>query len=155
MTRARDGRGPVRARGGPAAGSRTRARPAARRRATRRRRGRALRRFWLLDAPDGGLAGLAGTERYGAAWRLRSLAVHPVFQGRGHGTGLLTSVLAEARRAGVDDVFLLTTYAQRFFAAHGFREVPRTTAPAALRSSAELQGACPDSATLMRLELSP
>lgn len=78
-----------------------------------------------------------------------------VFQGRGHGTGLLTSVLAEARRAGVDDVFLLTTYAQRFFAAHGFREVPRTTAPAALRSSAELQGACPDSATLMRLELSP
>ena len=111
--------------------------------------------FWVLDARGTGLAGVAGTERYGAAWLLRSLVVAPRFRGRGHGTALVASVLAEARGAGVAEVFLLTTDAQPFFAAHGFHEVARDTVPAALRSSAELQGACPATATLMRLEVAP
>jgi amino-acid N-acetyltransferase len=111
--------------------------------------------FRVLDAADGRLAALVGTDRYGAAWLLRSLAVAPELRGRGHGSVLVQSVLAEARRAGVTDVFLLTTDAQAFFAARGFREVPRGTEPVALRSSAELQGACPAAATLMRLEVAP
>jgi amino-acid N-acetyltransferase len=110
--------------------------------------------FWMLDAPDGSLAGVAGAERYGAAWLVRSLVVRPDFQGGGHGSALLATVLGDARRADVDEVFLFTTDAQRFFTAHGFSEVPRSAAPPALRSSAELQGACPDSATFMRLEVS-
>ena len=110
--------------------------------------------FWILDAPGGGLAGLAGAERHGDAWLLRSLVVHPEFQGRGHGRALLEAVLTEASRAGAREVFLLTTDAQPYFAAHGFEALPRTSAPAALRTSAELGGACPDSATLMRLEVS-
>jgi N-acetylglutamate synthase-like GNAT family acetyltransferase len=35
--------------------------------------------FWILDAPEGGLAGVAGAERYGDAWLVRSLAVRPAF----------------------------------------------------------------------------
>src|SRR5687767_13750913 len=105
--------------------------------------------FWALDAPDGGLAGVAGAERYGAAWLLRSLVVDPALRGRGHGRALLATVLAEARRRGVREVLLLTIDAQPFFAEHGFTEVSRAAAPPALRASAELNGACPDSATLM------
>jgi N-acetylglutamate synthase-like GNAT family acetyltransferase len=111
--------------------------------------------FWILDAPEGGLAGVAGRERYGDAWLLRSLAVRPAFRGRGHGRRLLEAVLAEASRAGAREVFLLTTDAQAFFAACGLTEVPRQTAPAALQASAELRGACPDDATFMRLEIAP
>lgn len=111
--------------------------------------------FWILDASDGALAGLAGAERYGDAWLVRSLVVTPAFQGRGHGRRLLEAVLTEASRAGAREVFLLTTDAQRFFAAQGFNQVPRAIAPAALQASAELRGACPDNATLMRLEVAP
>jgi amino-acid N-acetyltransferase len=111
--------------------------------------------FRVLDAPGGGLLGIAGVERHGAAWLLRSVVVAPEFRGRGHGSVLVGSVLADARHAGVADVFLLTTDAQAFFTARGFREVPRGTEPVALRSSAELQGACPATATLMRLEVTP
>ena len=68
--------------------------------------------FWILDAPGGGLAGLAGAERHGDAWLVRSLVVHPEFQGRGHGRALLEAVLTEASRAGAREVFLLTTDAQ-------------------------------------------
>ena len=109
-----------------------------------------LSAFRVLDAPDGTLAGVVGLERHGAAWLLRSLAVRPEWRGWGYGRALLTAALAEATDAEAD-VFLLTTDAQAFFAARGFRELPRSAAPAALSASAELQGACPDTATLMRL----
>jgi amino-acid N-acetyltransferase len=111
--------------------------------------------FRLLEVPRERIVGLAGSERYGITWLLRSLVLAPEVRGRGHGGRLVTALLDEAQRAGVADVFLLTTDAQRFFGAYGFRAVPRATAPVALRSSAELQGACPASATLMRLEVAP
>lgn len=111
----------------------------------------------IVGAPRAatGLVGVAGAERYGATWLLRSLVVAPQFRGRGHGSALVASVLAEAGRAGIGEVFLLTTDAQPFFAARRFQEVARDAVPAALRSSAELQGACPATATLMRLEIAP
>jgi amino-acid N-acetyltransferase len=109
----------------------------------------------VLDGPDGALAAVAGAERYGDAWLLRSLAVDPAVQRRGHGRALPETVLTDASRAGAREVFLLTTDGRRFFAAHGFTEVPRAAAPAALRASAEPRGACPDNATLMRLEVEP
>jgi len=50
---------------------------------------------------------------------------------------------------------LLTNDADDFFAARGFRVVPRAAVPDPQQASEELRGACPDSATLIRLELSP
>ncbi|MGH2947529.1 MAG: arsenic resistance N-acetyltransferase ArsN2, partial [Solirubrobacteraceae bacterium] len=109
--------------------------------------------FWTLHAADNRLAAVAGSERYGPTWLLRSLAVDPSFRGQGSGSALLAAVLAEARERGAREIFLLTTDADDFFAARGFRAVPRAAAPGALHASEELQGACPDSATLMRLEV--
>ena len=110
-------------------------------------------RFWAIDTADGRLAGIAGTEHYGTTWLVRSLVVDPAQRGQGVGGALLASVLDEARRQAAESVYLLTTDAQHFFAAVGFREIPRTAAPAALQASEELRGACPDTATLMRLEV--
>jgi L-amino acid N-acyltransferase YncA len=50
-------------------------------------------------------------------------------------------------------VVLLTTTAATFFLRFGFRPVDRSAAPEAIRSSAELSGACPSSATMMLLDL--
>jgi N-acetylglutamate synthase-like GNAT family acetyltransferase len=111
--------------------------------------------FWTVHATHHRLAGVAGSERYGASWLLRSLAVDPSFRGHGIGSALLATFVGEARRLGARAILLLTTDADDFFAARGFRVVPRAAAPDALRASEELRGACPDSATLMRLEVSP
>ena len=109
--------------------------------------------FWAVDTVDGELAGLAGAERYGPTWLLRSLVVTPGFRGRGIATKLLATVLGEARRLGARQIFLLTTDPQDYFAARGFIAVARSAGPSALLASEELRGACPDTATLMRLEV--
>jgi amino-acid N-acetyltransferase len=109
--------------------------------------------FWTVHAVDNRLVGVAGSERYGASWLLRSLAVDPSFRGQGIGSALLAAVLGEARQFGAREIFLLTTDAVAFFAARGFRVVPRAAVPGALQASDELQGACPDTATVMRLEV--
>jgi N-acetylglutamate synthase-like GNAT family acetyltransferase len=108
-----------------------------------------------VEAADGRLIGLAGTERYGTTWLLRSLVVDLAFRGRGIASALLGVVIDEARQLGADEIFLLTTDAHDFFAARGFSAVSRTLAPGALQASEELRGACPETATLMRLELAP
>jgi amino-acid N-acetyltransferase len=110
-------------------------------------------RFWAIDTADGRLAGIAGTEHYGTTWLVRSLVVDPAHRGEGVGGALLAAVLDDARRHAAEAVYLLTTDAQHYFAAVGFREVPRAAAPVALQSSEELRGACPETATLMRLEV--
>lgn len=112
-----------------------------------------LDRFWTVHGGDGRLAGLAGAERYGTTWLVRSLVVDVAFRGQGIGSALLVAVLGEARQLGAREIFLLTTDAHDFFAARGFTAVPRAAAPIALRASEELRGACPDTATLMRLEV--
>jgi amino-acid N-acetyltransferase len=66
---------------------------------------------------------------------------------------VLAAVVAEACELGAQAIFMLTPDADGFFAARGFSVVPRAAAPGALLTSQELQGACPDSATLMRLEV--
>ena len=108
--------------------------------------------FWT-HAADNRLAGVAGSERYGARWLLRSLAVDPSFRGQGMGSALLAAVVAEARQLGAREIFLLTNDAHDFFVAHGFSTIQRAALPGALQVSEELRGACPDSATLMRLEV--
>jgi amino-acid N-acetyltransferase len=109
--------------------------------------------FWTLSAADGRLVGVVGAERHGPTWLLRSLVVDPGFRGHGVGSALLGAVLGEAGELGAEEILLLTTDAHDFFAARGFSAVSRAAAPTALDASEELRGACPDTATLMRLEV--
>jgi amino-acid N-acetyltransferase len=109
--------------------------------------------FWTIDAADGSLAGIAGAERYGTTWLLRSVVVDTASRRQGIASALVAAVLREAGRLGAREVFLLTTDAHDFFATRGFGAVSRAEAPTALQASEELR-ACPNTATLMRLEVS-
>ncbi|WP_110171567.1 arsenic resistance N-acetyltransferase ArsN2 [Luteitalea pratensis] len=106
---------------------------------------------FLVTVDDGSVIGVAGLEMYGDAALLRSVAVSS--PGGGVGTRLVEALLEQARQAGVGTVVLLTTTAAAFFPRFGFTEVTRDDVPAAVRASAEFQGACPASATVMRLAL--
>lgn len=97
--------------------------------------------------------GVAGAEVYGSVALLRSVAVAPGLHRQGVGRQLVSLVLQEAKRRGIGQVFLLTTTAPDYFTRFGFRRIGREQAPAALNASAEFQGACPDSATLMAVTL--
>lgn len=101
------------------------------------------------------LIACAGTEDYGADALLRSVAVAPSEQRSGIGRALVAHALARARGRGIRTLWLRTTTAADFFARFGFGTVALEAVPAALRASAEFNGACPASATVMRLALDP
>ena len=111
-----------------------------------------LASFVVADR-GGAVVGCAGLERYGDAALLRSVAVAESERGRGVGVMLVERCLADARAEGLSTVLLLTTTAERFFPRFGFEIVDRSVVPDAVRESAEFRGACPASATLMRLAI--
>jgi len=102
---------------------------------------------------DGKMIGCAALERYGRSVLLRSVAVEPSARGQGLGRRLVEQALQRARRDGVAEIILLTTTAARFFERLGFRPIRREDAPEPMRASAEFRGACPDTATVLRLVL--
>jgi amino-acid N-acetyltransferase len=99
------------------------------------------------------LVGCAGIERYGDVGLLRSVAVSEAVAGAGLGTELVAWSLQLARQLGLRSLFLLTTTAADYFSRFGFQPIPRDALPTSLAQSEQLRGACPATATAMRLLL--
>ena len=87
-----------------------------------------LRDFYVYEI-DGKVVGTAALN---ICWEdlaeLRSLAVHPDFNGRGAGRELVLACLAEARLLGLRRVFALT-YKQAFFEKLGFTVIEKSQLP--------------------------
>ena len=87
-----------------------------------------LRDFYVFEV-DGRVVGTAALN---ICWEdlaeLRSLAVHPDFNGRGAGRELVLACLAEARLLGIHRVFALT-YKQAFFEKLGFTVIEKSQLP--------------------------
>jgi amino-acid N-acetyltransferase len=108
---------------------------------------------FVLVLDQGNIVGCAGLEVYQKAGLLRSVAVDKHFRSQGLGTRLVESILDLAEHKQLSSVSLLTTTAQNYFPKFGFAEVTRVQLPKSLHASKELQGACPDTAIVMMLEL--
>jgi len=105
----------------------------------------------FVVAEDAGtIAGAIGLERYGSAALLRSAVVSPANRGAGVGRQLVESLLQRAREDGIDEVYLLTTTAEKYFPRFGFARTTRAAVPETVKESAEFRGACPDTAVVMR-----
>jgi L-amino acid N-acyltransferase YncA len=115
----------------------------------------ALGPWWVARDGTGRPVGVAGSEVYGASALLRSVAVAAGERGRGAGRRLVATALDALAAAGVAEAYLVTEGARAFFAAWGFVAVERTTLPTAIAATEQLTGACPQSATVMRLALRP
>jgi len=101
----------------------------------------------------GKIVGVAGLEECGEYALLRSAAVAPEWRGRGLGRTLVERAIGNAESAGFRAIYLLTTTAEKYFPAFGFRETTRDGVPPAVQATAEFTDACPASATVMKLAL--
>nr|BBH93630.1 hypothetical protein KTA_18290 [Thermogemmatispora argillosa] len=109
-----------------------------------------LWRAWLAWKDETPIA-CAGLERYGERALLRSVAVAAAWHRRGIGSQLVRAVLQQAQALGLKEIYLLTEGAEPFFERLGFRQIAREDVPEALHASEEWNGACPQTATVMRL----
>src|SRR5215204_2940199 len=109
---------------------------------------------FVLAERAGTVVGCAAVERYADAGLLRSVAVTESERGKGAGAALVGRCLDDARAAGIRTLVLLTTSAERYFPRFGFEVIDRDAVPKSVRASAEFRGACPASASVMRLVLS-
>jgi N-acetylglutamate synthase-like GNAT family acetyltransferase/thioredoxin reductase len=109
---------------------------------------------YLLAVANGEeVVGCAGAEVYGPVALLRSVAVAPGLHKQGIGRLLVQTMLQQARARDIGSLHLLTVTAPEYFAQYGFKRDQLDKAPAALKASAELQGACPACAAFMSLTL--
>lgn len=105
---------------------------------------------FLVAESGGALVGVAGLEVCCEAALLRSVAVVPAWRSKGLGRELITRIIANAESRGIHALYLLTTTAERYFPSFGFERITRDEVPADVQTTREFQGACPDSATVMR-----
>ncbi len=107
---------------------------------------------FVVAEDAGAIVGVAGIEACGVTGEhalLRSVAVAPSWQKRGLGRALVTRTIAEAESRGARALYLLTTTAEAYFPSFGFTPTSRDVVPDDVRATAEFQGACPASATVM------
>ena len=85
---------------------------------------RSLQTF-LVQRDEGRIAGVVGLDPLGSVALLRSLVVCPERRSAGLGGELLAAAEAQALRLGFSALYLLTTDAERYFAARGYRRLER------------------------------
>ena len=99
---------------------------------------------------NGSLVGSAGLELYGNKALLRSVSVADGGKGMGLGKLISKEIETIARKAGVEELFLVTTTAEGFFGKLGYRSIQRDEVPQAVLVSGQFNGICPSSAAIMK-----
>jgi amino-acid N-acetyltransferase len=100
------------------------------------------------------IVGTVALEPCGQSALLRSLAVAPDYRGCSLGHGLTARMVSHARLLGVERLYLLTTDAERYFAAMGFKHAERSEAPAQIQATSQFHSLCPKSAVCMTRDIS-
>lgn len=113
---------------------------------------RALERF-LIWRDDSRVNGIVGLELYGEFALLRSLVVAQHARGQGAGETLTRAAEELAAELGANSIYLLTTTAERFFAARGYRKIDRADAPKSIQGTTQFSALCPSTAVLMAKSL--
>lgn len=108
---------------------------------------------FLTAYADKHLIGAVGVEVYGEVGLLRSLVVDEPHRGAGLGKRLVEALEEHAKKAGVQELYLLTTTAEDFFAGLGYRRITREEAPASIAGTAQFAELCPASSCFMQKRL--
>lgn len=103
----------------------------------------------VVARETGQVVGCAVLEIYGTVALLRSVAVDSDARGRGLGWQLVEERLQEARRRGIQEVYLLTETAQHYFPRFGFRPIERSVVAPFIHASIEWTIDCPQTAQAM------
>ena len=100
------------------------------------------------------LIGTIGLEIYDNKGLLRSLVIDEFYQGKGYGKILCNKLFEKARQKKINELFLLTETAPKFFLTIGFKKIPRESADEKVKTSDEFKSICPSTAVCMQLKLS-
>lgn len=95
------------------------------------------------------IVGVIGFEDYGHVGLLRSLVVAEDSRTAGLGRNLVAALETSARERETQEIWLLTTDADPFFAQLGYQIRGRSSAPEAIKGAAEFAELCPGDAFLM------
>jgi amino-acid N-acetyltransferase len=112
-----------------------------------------IKGFLVAEGASGSVIGIGGLEQLGSSVLLRSLAVAPDARGIGIARALVARLEDNARSCGQQDVWLLTTTAERFFERVGYERVSREDVPGEVRLCRQFAALCPSTASCMRKRL--
>ncbi|MHC4946614.1 MAG: arsenic resistance N-acetyltransferase ArsN2 [Planctomycetota bacterium] len=104
---------------------------------------------FLVAERESDLAGTVGFEPYGRIGLLRSLCVRKDERRRGIASRLMEALEAQARKADIEMLYLLTIDQEAYFAKKGYEPVARSDVPDEIRSTREFAEFCPESSTVM------
>ena len=104
---------------------------------------------FIVATQGGKPVGMIGIEKFAEVGLLRSLIVDTACRGVGLGARLVAELELTARSEHIDELWLLTIDADRFFTRHDYVVVERGHAPEAIRNTAEFSTLCPGDAVLM------
>lgn len=109
--------------------------------------------FLVAEDASGTVVGSGGLEQIGSSVLLRSLALTPEWRGTGVARKLVELLENNALSLGQQEVWLLTTTAERFFERAGYEWVSRNDVPGDVRLCRQFAALCPSTAMCMRKRL--
>lgn len=111
------------------------------------------RKFWHFRNSAEATIGFGGLEIYGSLALLRSIVVMPAMQRQGMGQKIVHQLLRNAGDMGITKIYLLTTTAQAFFEAQGFKVIERMNVPVEILATRQAAQLCPGSAVILMKEI--
>jgi amino-acid N-acetyltransferase len=106
---------------------------------------------FIVALDENRVVGCVGIELDGPL--LRSLAVDPASRGKGIANELCSRLLQHAESHGIQEIYLLTDSAERFFERIGFEKVSRENAPEWIQKHKQFTTLCPSTAVVMHKRL--
>ena len=105
--------------------------------------------FFIMRS-DKLVVGCVGIEIYENTGLLRSLAIHPSFQGKGLGQQMVRKIEEYSVEKRLDPIYLLTDSAEKFFLNLNFRIIPREETDSKVKESVEFTTLCPSSPVMRK-----
>jgi len=102
---------------------------------------------------DDEICGVVGLEPFPPYGLLRSLVIADSARAQGNGIKMLKDIERYAKKLKVQELYLLTTTAEKFFARNGYKVLNRKNAPKVIQTTSEFSSVCPASATIMMKHL--
>jgi amino-acid N-acetyltransferase len=102
---------------------------------------------------DNELIGVIGLEIYGEYGLLRSLAVKPAFRSQNIAAKLIGQIEILAASKQLKAIFLLTETAAEYFIRKGYQKITRNDVPDQVWQSSEFSHVCPQSAIVMKKDI--
>ncbi len=105
--------------------------------------------FYKSLSLENKIIGAIGLEIYGNYGLLRSLVVDSSYRNKGIANQLVGQIIETSKELGLQEVYLLTTTADKYFLKKGFEIRQRENCPAEIKGSKEFSSICPVSSVLM------